>query len=118
MWTLHPFEPDFPEFEANRGIGLQHGTFFVLTFVNSYDRQTVAAGVERSWIDGSWGPLGGMLGFRLGLVYGYDEELLDVAGRIPVIPAGQLLGLVRIGPVGAEISYVYRAISIMSAFHF
>jgi len=116
--TLHPLDADFPEFERNQTLGGVYDGYFALTFINSLGRRTWAAGVERSWVHGGWRFFEALIGYRLGLMHGYGEELYELAARTPVFPGAGILGIVRLGPLVTEVTYMYRAISFVGGIHF
>ena len=118
MWTFHPFgdDPFLPE--SNNGLGLQYGGVFGFTCVNSFARRTYAVGVERIWFEAQRGRFGVMLGYRAGLIHGYDTELLRVEGETPILPFAGTVALLRLGPVGGEVSWVYQAVSLVGAVFF
>ena len=74
------------------------------TFVTTYGRRAWVVAFERAWLEGSWGPTRTMLGFRAGLLYGYDESLFAMAGILPIIPYGQPLALIRWGPATLDVT--------------
>ena len=112
LWAMHPFEPTFPEVERVRGGGLQFANWYAAVFVNSYDNWSVMAAIERDWyvLAAGWMDFG--VGFRAGLMTGYDERLLEIAGDLPALPIAGPLLWVRAGPIGFDALYVYRAISV------
>ena len=115
MWTLHPFgDGPYPS-ESNNGFGLQYRSFFAFTCVNSFERRTYAVGAERVWHQVGQGRVGIMFGFRAGLIRGYDTRLFEVAGKTPVLPFAGIVALLRLGPIGGEVSWVYRAVSLVGA---
>jgi hypothetical protein len=118
MWTFHPFSDDPFRLETNNGAGLQYRSLLAFTCLNSFDHRTYVAGVERVWLEARRGVFAAMLGFRVGLIRGYDTELLQVAGDTPVLPFAGTVALFRLGPVGGEISWVYRAVSLVGAVFF
>jgi hypothetical protein len=118
MWTFHPFSDDPFRLETNNGLGLQYRSLFAFTCVNSFDRRTYVAGTERVWFEARRGGFAAMLGFRIGLIRGYDTELLQVAGNTPVLPFAGTVALFRLGPIGGEVSWVYRAVSLVGAVFF
>ena len=118
MWTFHPFEDDPYPREANNGLGVQFRGLFVFTCVNSFDERTYAVGLERAWGGARRGAFGAMLGFRVGLIHGYDTELFEIAGETPILPFAGAVALFRIGPLGGEVSWVYRAVSVVGAVFF
>lgn len=112
LWALHPYEPQFPEIDGTRGFGGLWGHWFAATLVNSYDERTFILGVERNWLSLRSGAFGAGAGYRVGLVSGYDERLIGVARHTPVLPFAGVLAWARVGFIGADVYYVYRAISL------
>lgn len=112
LWALHPFEPQFPEADWTGGVGVQFSQWFAATFVNSYDVRSWIVGVERNWWEARSRWLGVGVGYRAGLVTGYDERLLELAGQLPAMPFVGLLVWTRAGPVTFDVAYVYRAIAL------
>ncbi|HSW29875.1 MAG TPA: hypothetical protein VLH75_10375 [Longimicrobiales bacterium] len=55
------------------------------------------------------------LGYRLGLVSRYDERLLGLAGKTPVLPALQVMGDLAMGRTGVELAWAGR-VATMSPF--
>ena len=85
MWTLHIDHAD--EGLSNDDLwGVMYRGGFAATFITTHGPRGYTVGLERNWASGERGPLAGMLGFRAGLVYGYDERLGWVAGKCPIIP--------------------------------
>jgi hypothetical protein len=118
IWAMHPFEPSFPEPEWTEGFGLQFEMIYVGTFINSYGDRALVGGVEREWASDAWGPVEAGFGYRAGVVTGYDEQLFEVARHTPVLPFVGVLAWVEIGPVGADVFYVYRAITLEASVGF
>lgn len=118
IWALHPFEPQFPEVEWAHGWGLVWGQWFGATFINSYDERAFIAGLERSWASARRGRLGAGVGYRAGLVTGYDERLISWAEYTPVLPFAGVLLWSDLGPVGLDVFYVYRAITLETSVRF
>ncbi len=117
-WTLHPFGDDPLQWQTNNGLGVQYRSLFAFTCKNSFDRRTYVAGVERIWFEAHRGGLAVILGFRVGLIRGYDTELLQIAGETPILPFAGTVALFRVGPVGGEVSWVYQAVSLVGAVFF
>jgi hypothetical protein len=82
------------------------------TFVNSFGNRAFAAGIERSFVRAEGGAVARGLGFRLGVVSGYDERLLGLAGKIPVLPALQVMGDVAMGRTGVELAWAGKVATI------
>lgn len=112
VWALHPFEPQFPEVEWTRGVGFGAGQFFGATLQNSYDERSFIAGIERYWARGAWWRAEFGVGYRLGLVTGYDERLVSWAEHTPILPFAGVVGWLDLGPLAVDIYYVYRAITL------
>ena len=112
LWAMHPFEPHFPELDGTSGFGGLYGHWFGATFVNSYDERTFILGIERNWLSLRRGLLGIGLGYRVGLISGYDERLMELARHTPVLPFGGVLLWTRVGPVSLDTYYVYRAVTL------
>lgn len=112
LWAMHPFEPQFPELDGTRGFGGLWGHWFGATFVNSYDERTFIAGIERTWVELGRGAFRTGLGYRAGLITGYDERLIGIARHTPVLPFGGVLLWTQVGPLGLDAYYVYRAITL------
>jgi len=118
LWAMHPFEPHFPELDGTRGVGGLYGHWFGATFVNSYDQRTFILGVERNWLALRRGEAAFGLGYRVGLIAGYDERLVEIARHTPVLPFAGLLIWTQLGPVGLDSYYVYRAITLETSLVF
>ena len=118
MWTFHPFGDDPYSRDSNNGLGLQYRGVFGFTCVNSFERRTYVLGMERVWFEAHHGKLGVMLGYRAGLIHGFDTKLFRIAGETPVLPFAGTVALLRLGPVGGEVSWVYRAVSLVGAVFF
>ncbi len=108
----HPFDGTFPELQYTPGLALQASGWLGAVFMNSYDALSLLAGVERAWLAGRTGSLAMGLGYRAGLVTGYDERFLAIAKDTPVLPFAGVLAWVQIGPVSLDGFYVYRAITL------
>lgn len=112
VWTLHPHAVSFPRIEETRGYGVQWRGYFAATFVNSYGERAFSAGVERVWGSLAWRALGTGVGYRAGLVTGYDERMLSVARDLPVLPFVGLMAWTRVGPARFDAFYVYRVVTL------
>ena len=118
VWAMHPFLPHFPELDPTSGVAIQFSTWFFATFINSYHERSFLVAVERNWIVGDWRALRFGAGFRAGLITGYDERLFELARHTPVLPFGGLLVWSQMGPVGVDVFYVYKAITLEASFGF
>ena len=75
------------------------------TFMTSYQDRAFEVAVERVWVRLDAYGFNAQAGYRAGLMYGYDEELMDLAGRTPVIPAASLLVDLGWKPIGVQFAY-------------
>jgi hypothetical protein len=112
IWRTHPFDNNFPELAYTRGVALQASGWLAAAFINSYDRFSMLAGMERAWVEARTGSFAIGTGYRAGLISGYDERLLSWADHTPVLPFVGLLAWVQLGRVSLDGFYVYRAITL------
>lgn len=113
MWTYH-LKRESEDFDNSRNdlIGLSYKGYFLATLVNSEDRRSYAAGIQRYWLTRNLRPdLTYQLGYRLGLIYGYDRKLGKYAAHIPVVPFPQFLFDLTWKHVGLELSYTWVVVS-------
>lgn len=112
MWTSHVREPQ-RGLDANSLIGMAYRGFYGATFVNSYGDRAYAAGVQRSTTPSRRAALKTAIGYRAGLVTGYDERFLPLAARVPAVPFVQVVGSVDHGRLGAELAYAGLVASVL-----
>jgi hypothetical protein len=101
-WHLrYPMKP----LMNNHFWGATYRGFHAGTFITSHDDRGYVVGVQRVLAAARGRAVSAELGYRAGLIYGYDEEFLAVAGRIPVLPA--LTGMVDLTwkTLGLQITY-------------
>jgi hypothetical protein len=112
LWGVHFFDQQSLQPFWTRGGGVQLSGWFAGAFMNSYDDLSVILGIERSW--GSWrtGAVAAGLGYRAGLLTGYDGQLFELADKTPVLPFVGLDVWLEAGPLGLDVFYVYRALSV------
>jgi hypothetical protein len=118
FWRTHPFDQKFPQLVFTRGVGVQASGWLGGIFLNSYDRLSFIAGIERGWAEADVGGVVLGAGYRAGLITGYDEQLASWADETPVLPFVGLLGWVQVGRVSFDAFYVYRAITLESSVAF
>lgn len=117
MWTTH-LNREKDGWQNDRAVVLILDGFYGGTFRTTHGPRAYSLGVERSWLSGSRGALGGMLGFRTGLVYGYDGRLGWVAEKYPILPFAQPVLYARLGPLAADLTYTWVVISLTAALRF
>lgn len=111
MVTAHVFNWSRP-LDQNNALGLVYEGVLGASFITTHGPRGYAVAFERSWIEGRWGPFDAMFGFRTGLVGGYDDRFADLAGRVPVLPYAQPIGLLRWGDVSFDLTYTRVVMSL------
>lgn len=113
MWSYHlKHESEDMDNSRNNLIGFSYKGLFGATFVNSENRRSYAVGIQRYWVteplkaDFTW-----QLGYRLGLVYGYDDKLGRIATITPVVPFPQVISDLTWKNFGWEVSYTWVVVS-------
>ena len=102
----------------NNAIGAIYRGVLGATFITTHGPRGFVAAIERSWFEGTLGPARTMFGFRTGLVYGYDERLFGLAGKTPILPYGQPVALIRLGPVSLDFTYTWVVVSLTAGISF
>ena len=111
MWTTHVWNLG-RGVEGNWLLGIAHGGYFGATFINSFGSRSLTAGVQRNLVPRS-GPSPVALGYRVGIVTGYDERFLAIAGKTPVLPFLQLVGQFDHRMLGPELTYSGLVASVL-----
>ena len=104
MWTLHLQRPE-DGLSQHALLAASWRGVYAATFISSHERRCWGLALGRSLLRASRAGGEVSLGYRVGVVRGYDERLHDVAARWPVIPAAELVGAVRYKRVGLMASY-------------
>ncbi len=104
MWTFH-FRWQESGIKRNPVLALSWNGVFVGTFVNTYEVRTFTAGYQEELLEVEVSGVRLGLGYRAGLMTGYDERLHPLADRSPVFPLvqGRLNADTRWG--GFEVTY-------------
>jgi hypothetical protein len=117
MWTLHLHHLD--EGWSNDGaVALVYRGLYGGTFETTHGPRAYSVGLERSWLSRDWRWAGAMLGFRTGLVYGYDGRLGWLAEKYPILPFAQPVIYTELGPVAADFTYTWVVVSLSAAVRF
>ena len=104
MWTFHFREPE-TGLENNWLVAGSWGKVFGATFVNSFEVRAYCAGLQDIVARANLRLTSLGLGYRVGLITGYDERFLPIAGKIPVLPFVQPLLHFDAKRLGLELSY-------------
>jgi len=111
MWTTH-LKDDAIVLDNNWVIGLAARGFFGATFENSYGRRVFSGGLQRTILASEPRPVGASLGFRLGVITGYDGRLMRMARNTPVMPLIQPFATIDVKRIGIEVSYTFVVVSV------
>lgn len=114
MWTTH-LNHLGRGLDSNWLVALGWRGLYGGTFINSFGNRAFAAGIERPLVRSDEGSVVTGLGYRLGVVTGYDERMVGLAGRTPVLPALQIMGDVSAGRTGLELAWAGK-VATMSPF--
>lgn len=112
MFTFH-LEPGSRDDNWNNQLiaGTYKG-YFAGTFINSFYDRGYAAGIQRVWDTEQLSDnFKNSVGYRVGLVYGYDERLAPIAGKVPVLPFPQIYDDITWKHVGVELSWCVDTVS-------
>lgn len=104
MWTSHLLKPG-AGIDANGLLAVSVKGYFAGTFINSYGQRAVSGGIQRSFTRPRRTGMAVSAGYRLGFITGYDDRLLGIGGKVPVLPFAQLVGNLDYHRVGVEVGY-------------
>lgn len=111
LWTLHLYDYKNINIYNNSLYLLAYKGFCAGTFMNCYGDRTYMLGVQRYFIDKPLGPFCTMLGYRAGFLYGYNEQLFPLAGKLKILPCCQIIYDLSWRNLGIELSYTGIIIS-------
>ena len=107
MWTLH-LRQSATRLENSRFYGASFRGVVAGTFITSYGDRAWTAALERDWHEAGGTNFKLRFGYRLGLLHGYDEELMKLAGKTPILPVGE--GVVNLSVKGLGVQLAYAGI--------
>lgn len=102
LWSTH-FRDIRRGLRQNWLLGMTAHGWYAGTFINSFGSRSVTVGIQRTMTRGVKGSVTPSVGYRLGIVTGYDERFWSLAGKSPVLPFPQLLGGLDSGNLGMEL---------------
>jgi len=117
MWTAHVRELS-RGMDQNSLLGLAYRGYYGGTFINSFGDRSLAAGVQRSVPPSRLSGLDLALGYRAGLLTGYDGRFAAAAEKSPVLPFLQLIANADRGSVGAEVAWAGLVASFLVNWRF
>lgn len=105
MWTYHVNDTDRVIYK-NDLLMLVYRSFFAGTLINCYNDRTYIFGVQRYVFENHFGcGIDSQLGYRAGLIYGYDERLMPIAGTLKLLPCAQIIYDLGWKHVGVEFTF-------------
>ena len=108
MWSYH-FIDDNDEYQSTHNlIGLTYQGIFAGTFLNSRDNRAWGLGWQRDVYKSRWGALNAEIGYRLGILYGYEKMELWDTGVFPLL---QVYSDVRFKNIGMQFSWGGSAVT-------
>ncbi|WP_119343631.1 hypothetical protein [Facilibium subflavum] len=108
MFTWH-FNPQSRQDDrwSNNLIGGLYKSIFVGTLLNSFSDRAFVFGIQRNvYTDQLSQNMQMNIGYRLGLITGYDERMSEFAKYSPVLPIPELYMDFAYKNFGAELSYI------------
>jgi hypothetical protein len=85
MWSYHFVNDDESYQNTHNLIGLTYKGFFAGTFENSRDERAWAAGFQRDLYQNELSMLNVAMGYRIGLMHGYDKMQIFDSGFYPLL---------------------------------
>jgi hypothetical protein len=117
MWTLH-LRRDVLGLDNNWAVGVTWHGFFGATFMNSFGRRAFTGGLQRTIVSTRPAPLAASVGYRLGVVTGYDGRFMPLARKTPVLPLVQPFVSIGVTHISVEVSYTFVVISTAVSYRF
>jgi len=112
MWSTHIRD-------LNRGlgpnslVGLAYRGFFGATFINSFGNRSVSVGLQRNFTAPRDGAVTTALGYRAGIITGYDERFFGIGDKLPALPFAQFVAAVDVRNLGIEMAYAGLVASVV-----
>ncbi|WP_263081241.1 hypothetical protein [Endozoicomonas sp. Mp262] len=109
MWTYH-FQKEKKKEGKGKGqdwnnqlLAFSYNGYYGGTFINTHSDRVVTLGVQRSWVQTSYGEAQVELGYRLGMMYGYTKYLTLFNTRF--FPLFQVITDIDYKGLGIELSW-------------
>jgi hypothetical protein len=112
MWSTHLRDLN-GGLDGTALIGVALRGFYGATFINSFGDRAVAAGIQRGVTSPGRGALTTALGYRVGLITGYDERFFGIGDKAPALPFAQLVGSLDYRNLGVELAYAGIVASVV-----
>lgn len=117
MWTTH-LKDDTVRLDPNWLFAISHGPVFGGTFINSFNRRAYTLGLQKTLLRRGGERARLTLGVRGGIITGYDERFMKLAGKTPVMPLVSAYSIAEVGRVGIEVSWTMVVVSVATCLRF
>lgn len=102
MWSYH-FIDNEDDYETTHNlVAITYRGYYAGTFVNSLDDRTWGAGIQRDMHRTELGIFSTEIGYRLGLLYGYESMEVGDSGLFPLL---QVYSDIRYEHVGVQLAW-------------
>lgn len=119
MVTYHLEHSDNDARWNNNLIALSYHGYFAGTLKNSFDDRAYAVGIERLWGKQQLSDnVSNEVGYRLGLISGYDERMIRIAKYTPVLPFPQVTDTIMWKHIGLQVGWSVVTVSAIFTVHF
>lgn len=115
MWSYHFIDNDDSYRTTHNLIAITYKGIFGGTFENSNDDRTWTAGIQRDVYHTNLGVLSVDMGYRFGLMYGYDKMEIFNSGIFPLL---QVYSNLRYKRVGVQFSWAGSVVTAGCILHF
>ena len=115
MWSYHFIDNDDSYRTTHNLIAITYKGIFAGTFENSKDDRTWTAGIQRDVYRTNLGVLSVDIGYRLGLMYGYETMEIADSGIFPLL---QVYSDLRYKMVGVQFSWAGSVVTAGCILHF
>ena len=109
MWSEHFLDGNDDKRTRHDLVGISYHGYFLGTFLNSHDDRSWGLGMQRAMYKNRDYSLDFELGYRAGLMYGYDDSY--EIGDTKLFPLLQVLADVGYGPVGVQFSWAGEVVT-------
>ena len=93
-------------------VGGIYNSIFAATFENSFNDRTYVLGIQRDLYKKKYSNNRQIdAGYRLGLVYGYDQRMSQLAGQLKILPLPELYSDFKYKNVGIELSWAVAVVT-------
>jgi hypothetical protein len=104
LWVFHVERPD-DGLRQHHLLALSWRGVYLATFMSSQGGRIWGLGASRTVLESDKGDTELSLGYRIGVVRGYDRRFLELAERWPVLPAAEIVAGLRYRRGGVLFSY-------------